>query len=468
MASSISSIASLTAPPSFSGVSKFASSLQQVLTRAVGIASLPLDTLQAGLTDLKSRQSALQSLDATFLTLQESVSSLQYTLTNNLLTSSVSDPGVVSANIEPGATAGTYSVEVENLGAYSTAISNAGSTAVKDPNSQGITTSSPLTLSVGGVETEIRPVSSNLHDLATAINAQAGSQVQANVVNIGSTAWPDYRLSLTATNLGSDAIGLTDSSGASLISSATAGSLASYVVGGSSGSISSTTRTITLSPGLTLSLLSQCAPGQATTVSVANNPAVLASVFSSFVTAYNAAVSATRQQHGQSAGALQGDSLLQTLSGTVSQLGTYSNGTPSSALANFGITVDQTGHLSVDTARFTNAANADFPALLSTLGSSDTGGFLKTATDLLGGIENATAGFIPSSENDVASQITAQQAKIASQQATVAQLQTNLTAQISRADAAIASLESQVSYVTGLFGQYTGATNTQANGLSTL
>src|SRR5437764_256553 len=125
MASSLSSIASLAAPPSFSGVSKFASSLQQVLTRAVGIASLPLDTLQAGLTDLKSKQNALQSLDATFLTLQESVSSLQYTLTNNLLKSSVSDPGVVSANIEPGATAGTYSVEVESLGAYSTAISNA-------------------------------------------------------------------------------------------------------------------------------------------------------------------------------------------------------------------------------------------------------------------------------------------------------------------------------------------------------
>jgi hypothetical protein len=47
-------------------------------------------------------------------------------------------------------------------------------------------------------------------------------------------------------------------------------------------------------------------------------------------------------------------------------------------------------------------------------------------------------------------------------------LQTNLTAQVAAADAAIANLESQVSYVTGLFAQYTGANSTQSNGLSTL
>jgi hypothetical protein len=50
----------------------------------------------------------------------------------------------------------------------------------------------------------------------------------------------------------------------------------------------------------------------------------------------------------------------------------------------------------------------------------------------------------------------------------VSQLQTNLTAQISAADAAIAALESQVSYVTGLFAQFTGANSTQSNGLTTL
>jgi flagellar hook-associated protein 2 len=466
-ATSSTSAASLTAPSTFTGVSNYATSLQQVLTRAVGIASLPLDSLEAGLTTLTNQQTAVQGLDSNFLALQNDVNSIQYAVTNSLLTATVADPTIASANVQPGATAGTYSIEVDNLGAYSTALSTAGATAVTNPSTQGITASSTVTLSVGGVDTTITPASSDLQDLASAINAQAGSQVQASVVNIGSTGSPDYRLSLTATNLGTGAIGLADSSGHSLISNSTPGTPATYIVDGASGTLTSTSRTITLSPGLTVNLLSQSTPGQATSVTVADDPTSLASAFSQFVTDYNTAATALTAQHGSSAGALQGDSLLQSLGTVLGQLGTYSNGTPASALANFGITVDETGQLSIDTSTFTSAANADFPALLATLGSATTGGFLGTATNLLGGIEDAS-GLVPQEETAIAGQITAQQTQIAAAQATVAQLQTTLTAQISQADSAIAALESQVSFVTGLFAQYTGATNTQSNGLTTL
>src|SRR5580692_2162938 len=125
MATSSTSVASLLAPPTFTRVSNFASSLQQVLTRAVGIASLPLDSDQAALTGLNTTQSDLQGLDTAFTTLQQSVSSLQSTLSSNLLSSSVSD-STVSATVGPAATAGTYTISVGSLGAYSTALSNAG------------------------------------------------------------------------------------------------------------------------------------------------------------------------------------------------------------------------------------------------------------------------------------------------------------------------------------------------------
>src|SRR3954447_10883697 len=98
---------------SFAGVSKFATSLQSVLSRSVGIAALPLQTLSSGLTTLTSRQSALQSLEATFLSLQQSVTSLQSTLTTNILNSSISDGSIASASVSTGALAGTYSIEVE-------------------------------------------------------------------------------------------------------------------------------------------------------------------------------------------------------------------------------------------------------------------------------------------------------------------------------------------------------------------
>ena len=90
-ATSPSAVASLTAPPTFSGVSKFATSLQQVLTRAVGIASLPLGLDQAQLTTLNTTQSDVQGLDTAFKTLQGSVTSLQSAVTSGLLTTSLSD-----------------------------------------------------------------------------------------------------------------------------------------------------------------------------------------------------------------------------------------------------------------------------------------------------------------------------------------------------------------------------------------
>lgn len=428
---------------------------------------MPLDADESALTGLNATQTDIQGLDTVFTALQQSVASLQSTVSSGLLSSSVSD-STVSAAVGTGATAGTYTISVDSLGAYSTALSNAGSTPVTDPTSQGISSDTSLTLSVGGVDTTITPESTSLQDLVTAINSQAGGQVQATLVNVGSTSSPDYRLSLQAVNLGTGPIGLTGSSGGNLIATSTAGSLASYEVDGVTTPITSDSRSVTLSPGLTVNLLSQSASGDFTTITVADNPATLASAFSSFAGSYNAALDALSQYHGQGGGALEGSSLVQSLTSVLNQLGNYSNGSPASALANFGISVDETGTLSVDTTAFTAAANANFPLLLSTLGSSTTGGFLATATNLMTGVENSSTGSIKVEEASVSGQIAAQQNTIANEQAAVNLIQTNLTQQISQADTAIAELESQVSYVTGLFAQYTGATNTQQNGLNTL
>jgi flagellar hook-associated protein 2 len=467
MSSSITSPVTVS-PTAFTGISKFATSLQQVLARAVGIAALPLSSMQAGLTALTARQSALQGLDANFSSLQQAISGLQSTVSSGLLSTSVSSSSIVTASVAPGALAGSYAIEVQNLGAWSTALSNAGSTPVTNPSSAGITSDTSLTLSIGtSSPITITPATSSLTDLVTAINTQASGTVQATVVNVGSTASPDYRLSLTAASLGTDPIDLTDSSGADLISISTPGAPASYKVNGTD-PITSTSRAVVLSTGLTVNLIGQSASGVATTITVKNDASALASSFSSFAQAYNNAASAVSQQHGSSGGALQGDSTLQSLGEVLSQLSTYSNGSPASALANFGITVDSTGQLSVDTAAFTTAANANFATLVSTLGNSTSGGFLQTAANLLRGVEDATTGTLPSEESTVTDEITAQNTKIANEQATVTQLQTNLTAQIAKADSAIAQLESQVSFVTGLFATYTGANNTQSNGLSTL
>lgn len=464
---SSSSLAPLTATPTFTGVSNFASSLQQVLTRAEGIASLPLDADEATVSSLQTQQTDLQGLDTVFSNLQQAVTSLQDTVDSNLLSATTSDDSTVTATVGAGAAAGTYTISVGNLGAYSTALSIAGSNPISDPTTQGISSSTSYTLYLGTTPIAITAASSDLQDLENAINSQAGGQVEATLVNVGSNSSPDYRLSLQSGTLTDDAIALTDSSANNLISTSATGSPAQYSVDNSP-TIYSDSPTVTISPGLTVNLIGQSASGASTTITVSDSASNLASAFSSFANAYNAAVNAIDQYHGQGGGALEGDSLLQTMTTALDQMGNYSNGSPTGALANYGITLDQNGQLDVDTSAFTTAANADFPALLGIIGNTSTTGFLASAQNLLNGIQDPTAGALKIEENSVAGEITTAQNTLANEQATVNQIQTSLTQQISQADSAIAELESQVSYVTGLFAQYTGATNTQQNGLQTL
>src|SRR5581483_2169057 len=109
----------------FTGTSGFASTLAQVLTRAQAIAALPVQSMQATLTDLKDRQSALQGVDSVFAALQSSVQYLQSTATAGLLSSSVSD-NTVSVNVASNATPASYSILVNSVGSYSNALSAAG------------------------------------------------------------------------------------------------------------------------------------------------------------------------------------------------------------------------------------------------------------------------------------------------------------------------------------------------------
>jgi flagellar hook-associated protein 2 len=321
-----------------------------------------------------------------------------------------------------------------------------------------------LTLTVGnGTPVTITPASSSLQDLASAINASGTAGVQAGVVNVGAPGAADYRLSLTSTSLGGSAIQLSGAEG-DLIASSTEGSLASYKVNGQPVAVTSTTRTITLSPGLTVTLLSQSPAGVATTITVRNDPSGAIGALNSFARTYNSAVDAVAAQHGTSAGALAGDSLLGTLSDTLRHIGAYSNGTPARSLAAYGITLDKAGHLQFDTTALTTAANADFSGFASVLGGSGSG-FVKAATDALNGLEDTSKGALKLESGHLAEQITARQDRITSEQSRLTQLQSDLTARIARADAAIAALESKVSYVNGLFYSITG-NNNNPNGTS--
>jgi flagellar hook-associated protein 2 len=198
---------SISSPIYFSGMSTYAQDLQNVITQQVQFASLPIQLLQNNENALARQVGELQTLSTKISAVQSAVSNLS-NAAGNLLAASVSDPSVAQATLSSGALAGSYTLEVSNLGSASTALSLGGLAPVTDPGSQSISTADSYTLTVDGQTFTITPSANNLNALVQAIN-DAGAGLQAAVVNVSGTSTPDYRLSLQSDPLGDVSMQLT-------------------------------------------------------------------------------------------------------------------------------------------------------------------------------------------------------------------------------------------------------------------
>ena len=426
--------------PVFQGQSQFASDFQQVLTRAVNIASLPLQQMQNQLTTFTNQQTALTGLSATFSALQTALQGIGSAGTS--VTATSSDSTSVSASATTSALPGTYSVQVTTPGSSTTTYSSAGSPPVTDPTSGNISSSANFTLTINGTAHTIKPSGTSLNSLAAAINS-AGLNVQATVFNVGSTASPDYRLSVTSTNLAPDTIQLNDGTN-DLLTTLSTGAATSYTVNGVSATSSS--QQVTLAPGLTVSLLQHTT--SPVTITVAPNTGAMSTALSGFATAYNAAVDALGQQHGQNAGALAGDSNILTLGQALSSINQYASaGSNPLSLSSVGLNIDKNGHFSFDETALNSLSSS---SLQQFLGGLTTGGFLQAANNTLTSITDPNTGLIQNSLATLQTDITNENNLISAQQDQITQMESVLQQQLSQADAALATLEAQNSFFTSV------------------
>jgi flagellar hook-associated protein 2 len=432
----------------FSGTSRYSNDFQQIIDRAVAIASLPMVQLESQKTTLTDQSTALSALDTKFTSVQSAIQSLESALTDNSYSTTVSDGTVVRASVAGTVLEGTYSVEVIDVGSYTNTMSMNDLPTVTDPFTENISAESSFTLTVDGVDYTITPESNTLSAMAEAINAETDADVQATIVNIGTSSSPDYRLSLQSGKLGGTTIQLNDGS-RDLLDTLSTGTLATYKVNGQpSTAISTDSREVTVAPGLTVTLLKA---GTAD-VTVSRGTTAVGNALSSLVTAYNEAADELDVHRGEESGALSGDSLLYTLSQSLRDLTGYSTGTDGiSSLTALGLNFDDQGKLSLDTTTFSTATDGQFQALETFLGSSSSSGFLKSATDLLDSLEDSTDGIIKTALSSVETQIVDQDDLIANEQQRIDQLEESLVAQMAAADALIASLEQQANYMNGLF-----------------
>ncbi len=429
----------------FNGTSRYSSDFQQIIDRAVSIASLPLTQLQSQKTTLSDQSSALSGLDTALGSLQNAIGSLNTATT--AYSSSVSDGSVARASVTSAAGAGTYSIEVVDLGSYTLAMSADGLDAVSDPSTENISSASTFTLTVDGTEYSITPETNTLTAMVDAINS-SGAAVQATAVNLGSSSAPDYRLSLQSTKLGEVTVEL-EAESQSLLGTPDTGTLATYRVNGQPAvAIETDSRNVIVAPGLTVTLLET---GTAE-VTVSHDTQSVSSALAALASAYNKVVDEVDKNRGEDAGALQGSSILYLVSQSLRDMVGYSTGVDGiSSLTSLGLNFDDSGKLSLDASAFTSATDGQFAALASFLGTSSTDGFLKNAADLIDGLEDSSDGAVKTAIDSLQSQMTQQDDRIAEEQDRIDLLTENLQAQMSAADALIAELEQQVTYFTGLF-----------------
>lgn len=442
----------------FSGTSTFSSDFTQVISRAVAIASLPITGLTTSKTTLSGEQSALSSLSASLSSLQTAIAAVGKSLDAGNYSISYSDSSVASASATSGALLGTYNLQVIDPGSQARAASTA---TVSDPSTQTISSSPTFTLTANGqtyANIMPPPGTNTLTSLVSAINTATQGAVQATIVNVGSPSQPSYQLSIQNSALGDLPITLDDGSG-NILGTPTTASSVQYRVNGQppepQDPLSSDTRTLTLSPNLSVSVLK---PGT-TDINLGQSTSNIANALNSFVAAYNGVSQALNAQRGTSGGALSGHSIINTLTQALQDISSFSSTGSIQSIADLGLTFDTNGVLSLDSSVLSAAAAKDFTGVTDFLGTASTGGFLQTAANTLTSLLDSNSGTIPTLLNTIAGEITNTDNQISQNQDRVDQLQKDLTAQMSAADAAIAQMQQQLTYVTNLFTAMTANQN---------
>jgi flagellar hook-associated protein 2 len=453
--SSVSSLLSSTAPQTtLTGSGSFSGDLQAAVTRAISIASLPLQLLQADQNQATSKATELGQLNSLFGGLQTSLQSVASGTSNGALAVTSSNTGVAQAGLSGTALPGTYSVTVLKAGAPASAISSAPQTPITDPTSQSISQATSFTFTVGTQTFTVQPAAQSLNSLASAINS-SGAPVQAVVVNLGSPSAADYRLVVQGTGLGNNTIQLNDGTN-NLLGVLAQGASASYQVDGQPpAGITTNSSNVTIAPGVNVTLGSETG---STSISVSASLSSVSNALSNFVTAFNSAVSELQKNHGQNGGALTGDSTVLSMGVVLNQIGTYTGGSGSIAnLTQLGVEFTQQGTLTFDPTALSGLSSSQITDALSFLGSP-TSGFIQFASNTLNGITDPTTGTIANEAQALQNQTNTDQQQINNDQARINTLQANLQAQMAQADALIATLQQQNTFLLGLF-QYATSNN---------
>jgi len=388
-------------------------------------------------TTFNNQATALQQLSTQLQTLLTDANDLTDPLGSlAAMTTSVSDPSVVSATAGSGAATGSHTISVTALATTSSYYSNELATS-----STTLGTGS-FSLEVGsGPATTITVDSTDdtLTGLAAAINSQ-NLGVTANVVTDAGGA----RLTLVSNTSGAAGdITISGNTTGLNFNLGSNGADASLTVDGVP--IDSSSNTVTSAiPGVTLNLLA--VTSSPVTLQISPDTSQAATAINNFVSDYNTVISSINSQFSyntttETAGALLGDPSVELVQSTLlSDVAASITGNGAvSSLASLGITMNNDGTLTVDSSQLTNALAGNFPAVQTFFQTATTGFAQKLSSDLTN-LTQPTNGAIAVDLNGINSSVSSLQSEISDFQANLATQQQTLTTYYSKINATLQSL----------------------------
>ncbi len=442
MSTSLTTPTSSVTPLTFTGTSPYSSSFQSVLTRAVGIASIPLQELQSQDQTVLSEETQLATLQGTAAGLTTAVRALGDLGANQAISASSSDTSAAAVAASVATSPATYTIN--SITSLASAASETSLTGYTDSTESAVSSTGSMSLVVGNqtIPITLTGATNNLVGLASAINAK-NAGVTATILTTGSQNY----LSVSAVNTGQTTLELFDDpNGANtdiLTKAATQGSNAVFTLDNLPVTRSSNTVNDLIS-GATLTL--QATASAPVTINLTSDPSKLTTALSTLVSAYNAAVSQVDAQAGATTGVLSGDSIVRELQGDMQQMSTYQGSGSVKSLADVGITFASDGTMSFDPTAVSGMSSSQLAGAFQFFGSETSGfGGLSQALDE---VSNGTTGAIANEQTSLQKNDAALQTQIASMEANINSMQKTLFQQLSQADTAISALDTQQSILT--------------------
>lgn len=431
--------------------------VQAAVAQALAAESGPLNEWQQEQALIQSQQADLHTIETNLGTLQTALQSLNDPAGGLMaMTATSSDSGVVTAAAANGAASGNHVIEVDSVATtgswYSDSVASGDTALPTGGFTLQVGSNDPIQVPIGGdVDT--------LNQLATYINGlNAGAT--ANVVTDSKGA----RLSIVSNASGAaNDIKITGMTGLNF-TQATVGADASLKVDGIP--IDSASNTVTgVIPGVTFNIVS-ANKNEQVNVAIASNSDSIAQAITGFVNSYNGVIANIDQEFTVGAngvqGPLAGDSTLRMLQDMMLGSGSYQNdtGTGISTLADLGITMNDDGTLTLDSATLDSAVSTNFAGVQAFLQGTSSNGFANFLNTQLNTMTDATSGAFTVDLQSLTNENSDLQDSINNFEQWLQSEQARLTAEYNQVDATLQQLpilEKQIqSQLSGLSGQNGG------------